>query len=66
MKETNENTIANHLESQRAFFAMNQTKDVQFRLEQLGKLKKVVVEYEERIQEAENTLLLQSLQTMLE
>ena len=52
MKETEENTIVKHLENQRTFFATNQTKDVQFRLEQLKKLKKVVVEYEERIQEA--------------
>lgn len=52
MKETNEGTIVKHIESQRAFFATNKTKEVQFRLEQLNKLKKVVIEYEERIQEA--------------
>ena len=52
MKETNESTIVNHLESQRTFFATGQTKDVKFRLEQLSKLKEVVIDYEARIQEA--------------
>ena len=52
MKETPEITIVNHLDNQRAFFATNKTKDVLFRLEQLSKLKKVVLEYEERILEA--------------
>lgn len=52
MKETEEKLIVNYLESQRAFFATNQTKDVAFRLEQLGKLKEVVIEYQEKIQAA--------------
>ena len=49
MKETEENIIAQLLDSQRAFFASNKTKDLDFRLQQLRKLKRVVVEYQERI-----------------
>ena len=52
MIETEENTIISYINSQRAFFATKQTKSVKFRLEQLCKLKKIVVEYEEKIQEA--------------
>ena len=52
MKETEEKVIALHLKSQRAFFASNETKDLTFRLEQLRKLKEVVLEYQERIQHA--------------
>ena len=52
MKETEENIIAQHLDSQRAFFASSETKDVAFRLQQLSKLKRVVVEYQEKIQHA--------------
>lgn len=52
MKETEENTIISHINNQRAFFATKQTKNVKFRLEQLRKLKDIVIEYEEKIQEA--------------
>ena len=52
MNETKEKVIAQHLESQRIFFASNKTKSVSFRLEQLRKLKEVVLEYQERIQHA--------------
>ena len=52
MKETEENKIVQLLNSQKTFFASNETKDVAFRLKQLLKLKKVVLEYEERIQHA--------------
>ena len=52
MKETEENVIAQLLDSQRAFFASNETKNITFRLQQLSKLKRVVVEYQERIQHA--------------
>ena len=52
MKETEAKVIAQHLESQRAFFASNETKDITFRLEQLCKFKEVVLEYQERIQHA--------------
>ena len=52
MKETKENVILHHLNSQRAFFASNETKDVAFRLKQLSKLKHVVIEYQEQIQHA--------------
>ena len=49
MKETEENLIVQHLNSQKAFFAGNETKDVPFRLKQLRRLKEVVIEYQERI-----------------
>ena len=52
MKETEENKIVQLLNSQKAFFASNETKEVAFRLKQLRKLKEVVLEYEERIQHA--------------
>ena len=52
MKETEENLIVQHLNSQKAFFAGNETKDVPFRLKQLRRLKEVVIEYQERIQHA--------------
>ena len=52
MKETEENKIVQLLNSQKTFFASNESKDVTFRLKQLLKLKKVVLEYEERIQHA--------------
>ena len=52
MKETEESVIVKHLESQRDFFATHKTKDVEFRLEQLAKLKEVVLENQDKIQEA--------------
>lgn len=52
MKETEESLIANHLESQRVFFSSNKTKSVTFRMNQLLKLKKVVITYQEKIQHA--------------
>ncbi len=52
MNETPENVIVEYLESQRAFFATNETKNVDFRLKQLRKLKEVVLENQDRIQEA--------------
>ena len=52
MKETKENVILHHLNSQRAFFGSNETKDVAFRLKQLSKLRHVVIEYQEQIQHA--------------
>ncbi|NLZ94315.1 MAG: aldehyde dehydrogenase [Bacteroidales bacterium] len=52
MKETEEKVIVQHLESQRTFFASNETKSISFRLEQLHKLKEVILTYQERIQNA--------------
>lgn len=52
MKETDPKVIAQYIESQKAFFATHKTKDVSFRLEQLHKLKSVVLKNRERIQNA--------------
>ena len=52
MKETTEETIIKLLDKQRTFFATNKTKDVEFRLEQLERLKKIVLENQNRIQDA--------------
>ena len=52
MNETPESIIVEVLESQKAFFATHQTKDIKFRLKQLEKLKKVVFENQDKIQEA--------------
>ncbi|HZJ80856.1 MAG TPA: aldehyde dehydrogenase [Dysgonamonadaceae bacterium] len=52
MKETDPKEITQHLENQKAFFATHKTKDVSFRLEQLRKLKGVVLKNRERIQNA--------------
>lgn len=52
MKETEENVIAQYLDSQSAYFESNKTKDVAFRLKQLNRLKSVVIEYQEKIQHA--------------
>ena len=52
MKETDPKEITQHLESQKAFFATHKTKDVSFRLEQLRKLKGVVLKNRDRIQNA--------------
>lgn len=52
MNETAEQTIVKLHKSQKAFFATNQTKAVAFRLKQLTKLKEVVTQNIEKIQEA--------------
>ena len=52
MRETEEEIIVEYLESQRAFFATHKTKNVAFRLKQLGKLREVVIENQEKIKEA--------------
>ncbi|MDD2475333.1 MAG: aldehyde dehydrogenase [Dysgonamonadaceae bacterium] len=52
MNETPESIIIELLESQKAFFATHQTKDIKFRIKQLMKLKKVVLENQDKIQEA--------------
>lgn len=52
MKETEEGIIINHLQNQRTFFYTHKTKDIEFRLKQLHLLKKVIIKYEEKIQDA--------------
>ena len=52
MTETSENIILDHIANQSAFFATQKTKNIDFRLEQLRKLKKIIVKNEEKIQEA--------------
>ena len=52
MQETAEHIIVNLLAQQRAFFATHQTKDIDFRLNQLRKLKRLVLQYEQKIADA--------------
>ncbi len=52
MQETEEHTIVYLLAQQRVFFATHQTKDIDFRLSQLRKLKKAVFQYEQKIADA--------------
>lgn len=52
MKETSENLIIEHIAKHREFFATQQTKDVEFRLTQLRKLKKIILENQEKIEQA--------------
>jgi len=52
MKDTSENTIIQHIEDQRGYFATNQTKDIHFRLKQLRKLKAVIVKDRKKIENA--------------
>ena len=49
---TAEHAIVNHIESQRIFFSTGQTKDINFRLEQLRRLKKAIFKYQPRIEVA--------------
>lgn len=52
MKDTSENTIVQHIESQRAFFSTNKTKDIDFRLTQLRKLKKAIQKNQKKLEGA--------------
>jgi len=52
MKETPEEVINQYLENQRAFFLTNKTKDIRFRLEQLNKLKKAILDNRKKIEDA--------------
>ncbi|MGC9505101.1 aldehyde dehydrogenase [Baaleninema sp.] len=47
-----QSSVVDLVRSQRAFFATGQTKDVNFRLEQLKRLKQAIVDYQDRIVEA--------------
>ncbi len=52
MNDAAENEIIKRLSNQRAYFSTHQTKDVNFRLEQLRNLRKAVLQYRERIEDA--------------
>ncbi len=52
MEATNNQEIIRYIESQREFFSTNTTKNISFRLEQLKKLKKAIVNYQTQIEEA--------------
>ncbi|MEO6820447.1 MAG: aldehyde dehydrogenase [Ginsengibacter sp.] len=52
MTDTTEEVILAHIAGQRIFFSTQQTKDIGFRLEQLNKLKQIIIKNEEEIQQA--------------
>ena len=52
MTATSEHIINQLLNSQKAFFTTQQTKDISFRLTQLRKLKKVILQYQTQIENA--------------
>lgn len=52
MKETQEEKILQVHRDQKLYFASHQTKDLNFRVDQLKKLKQVIKSYENRIQQA--------------
>ena len=52
MKDTSKDIIIQHIENQRDFFATNKTKDINFRLEQLRKLKNAILKNQEKIESA--------------
>ncbi len=52
MKDTEQNTILQHIEGQLNYFSTHQTKDIDFRLEQLKKLKATILKNQEKIENA--------------
>ena len=52
MKETSKDIVVQHIENQRAFFATNKTKDINFRLTQLRKLKKAILKNQQKLENA--------------
>ena len=52
MRDTSEHSIIQHIANQRAFFSTQQTKAIDFRLQQLRKLKKVILQNQTKIEEA--------------
>ena len=52
MKDTNKDVIVEILENQGVFFRTNKTKNISFRLEQLRKLKKAIVKFQSKIEDA--------------
>lgn len=51
MEETSKEIIVQHIKSQREFFSTNKTKDIDFRLAQLRKLKKAIHANQKKIEE---------------
>lgn len=52
MEETSKGIIVQHIESQRAFFSTNKTKDINFRLAQLSKLKNAILKNQKNLENA--------------
>ena len=52
MKDTSREIIVQHIKSQRDFFSTNNTKDINFRLTQLRKLKKVIQKNQKKLEDA--------------
>jgi len=52
MKETSDSTISNLLANQKIYFAGQQTKSISFRMEKLRTLKKAILKYQLKIEEA--------------
>lgn len=52
MKDTSRNALENMLQQQRAYFATNETKSVDFRLKMLKKFRATILKYEIKIAEA--------------
>src|SRR5690554_2560382 len=52
MKETSKDIVVQHIENQRAFFSTNKTKDINFRLTQLRKLKKAILKNQQKLENA--------------
>ncbi|SKB63215.1 aldehyde dehydrogenase (NAD+) [Salegentibacter holothuriorum] len=52
MEETSAKEIAKIYKAQRAFFSSQETKSIDFRLQQLKKLKKAILQYEDKVNEA--------------
>ena len=52
MIDTSENSIVEYIANQKAFFSTHQTKAINFRLAQLRKLKKVILQNQQKIEQA--------------
>ncbi len=52
MQDTSRDQIIQHIENQRAFFASNKTKDTEYRLAQLQKLKNAIHKNQKKIEDA--------------
>ena len=52
MEETSRDIIVQYIENQRKFFSTNQTKAIDFRIEQLTKLKKAIQKNQEKLKNA--------------
>lgn len=52
MIDTSENSIVEYIANQKVFFSTHQTKDINFRLVQLRKLKKVILQNQQKIEQA--------------